>query len=45
MQHYLASLSSNSQLIQADPVTGHEIQIDQPQLIVDAILELLKQGK
>jgi pimeloyl-ACP methyl ester carboxylesterase len=45
MQQYLASLSSNSQLIQADPETGHDIQIDQPQLIVDAILELLAQGK
>jgi hypothetical protein len=42
MQESLASLSMNSKLIIANPQTGHDIQIDQPDLIVDAILEMLE---
>jgi hypothetical protein len=41
MQESLAALSANGKLIIADPQTGHDIQVDQPDLIVDAILEML----
>jgi pimeloyl-ACP methyl ester carboxylesterase len=43
LQKHLASLSTNGRLIQADPETGHNIQIDQPQIIVDAIHAMLEQ--
>lgn len=43
LQKHLASLSINGKLIQADPETGHNIQIDQPQLIIDAIYTMLEQ--
>lgn len=42
MQEHLASLSANSALIIADPQTGHDIQIDQPGLIVEAIRRMLQ---
>jgi pimeloyl-ACP methyl ester carboxylesterase len=42
MQESLASLSNNSELIIADPQTGHDVQIDQPGLIIEAILRMLE---
>jgi pimeloyl-ACP methyl ester carboxylesterase len=41
MQESLASLSNNSELIIADRQTGHDVQIDQPDLIIEAILRML----
>jgi pimeloyl-ACP methyl ester carboxylesterase len=43
LQKHLASLSTNSTLVQADLETGHNIQIDQPQIIVEAIHTMVEQ--
>lgn len=43
MQEHLASLSSNSALVVADPQTGHDVQIDQPAIVVEAIRAMLEQ--
>ena len=43
LQKHIASLSTNSRLIVANPQTGHDVQIDQPGLIVDAILAIITQ--
>ena len=42
MQKYLASLSSNSELIIASPQTGHDVQVDEPGLVVDAIQRMVE---
>jgi len=42
MQKYLASLSSNSELIIASPQTGHDVQVDEPDLVVEAIQRMLE---
>ncbi len=42
MQKYLASLSSTSELIVASPQTGHDIQVDEPGLVVEAIQNLIE---
>lgn len=42
MQSFLASLSSNSELIIADPQTGHDVQVDEPGLVVEAIQNMIK---
>lgn len=42
MQKYLASLSSNSELIIASPQTGHDAQVDEPGLVVEVIQNMVK---
>lgn len=42
MQKYLASLSFNSELIIASPQTGHDVQVDEPSLVVEAIQNMIK---
>lgn len=42
MQKYLASLSSDSELIIANPQTGHDVQVDEPGLVVEAIQKMLE---
>lgn len=44
MQNELAGLSSNSKQIIAEK-SGHYIQLDQPELVIDSILELIQAGK
>jgi len=43
MQKYLASLSSNSELIIASPQTGHDVQVDEPGLVVEAIQNMIEE--
>jgi len=42
MQKELAGLSSNSRQVIAER-SGHYIQLDQPDLVIDAVLELVNQ--
>lgn len=43
LQRYLSKLSSSGKLVQADSETGHNIQIDQPLIVIEAIQEMLEQ--
>jgi pimeloyl-ACP methyl ester carboxylesterase len=44
MQNELAGLSSNSKQIIAQQ-SGHYIQLDQPELVIDSILEMIRAGQ
>jgi pimeloyl-ACP methyl ester carboxylesterase len=44
MQNELAGLSSNAKLVIAER-SGHYIQLDQPELVIDSILELIRTGR